>query len=74
MRNSVESIVAEFRRDRLGCFLSGFTSAFNLRGNIGFPDVSRGLARDAEALRGDWYKVGSDLWRTMGRVTADEYK
>jgi len=71
MNNGIKSIVANFRSSRLANFLSGYASAFNLRGDIGFPDVSHGFARDREALRGDWYRIGSDLSRVMDREGAD---
>jgi hypothetical protein len=71
MYNSMDAIIDGFSKDRMGSFLSGYTSAFNLCGDIDFPDVSRGLERDAAALRKDWYKVGSDMSRAMERVDCE---
>jgi hypothetical protein len=48
-------------------FLKGFVSAFDITGQtlLDIPDLRNGFQRDAEALRGDWQRVGSDLRRAM---------
>jgi len=54
----------------LSAFLKGFASAFDITGQtlITFPDLSKGLQRDAEALRGDWQRIGIDLRIAMDSI------
>ena len=44
-------------------FFKGFASAFDITGQtlLDVPDFRSGFQRDAEALKGDWRRVGSDL-------------
>jgi hypothetical protein len=52
---------------KLPTFLKGFASAFDVTGQafVDFPDFNTGFQRDAEALRGDWRRVGNDLRTAM---------
>jgi len=56
-----------FANIKLPTFLKGFASAFDITGQtlLDIPDFSRGFQRDAEALRGDWQRVGSDIKQAM---------
>jgi hypothetical protein len=55
---------------RLPTFLKGFASAFDITGQTLFdlPDFNTGFQRDAEALRGDWRRIGIDLKSAMDSV------
>jgi hypothetical protein len=55
---------------KLPTFLKGFASAFDITGQtlLDFPDFSNGFQRDAEALRGDWRRVGNDLRAVMNSL------
>ena len=52
---------------KLPSFLKGFVSAFDITGQtlLDIPDFNTGFQRDAQALRGDWQKVGGDLRKAM---------
>jgi len=55
---------------KLPAFLKGFASAFDISGLtlLEIPDFTTGFQRDAEALRGDWRMVGSDIRKSMDSV------
>ena len=54
---------------RIKEFLKGFASAFDITGSFfKFPDYSKGVARDREALSQDWSRIGGDFRRAMGIV------
>jgi len=57
---------------KLPTFLKGFASAFDITGQtlLDLPDFNTGFQRDAEALRGDWQRVGNDLRAAMGSFRA----
>jgi len=52
---------------KLPTFLKGFASAFDITGQtlFDFPDFNTGFQRDAEAIRGDWRRVGNDIRAAM---------
>ena len=52
---------------KIPTFLKGFASAFDITGQtlLDVPDLRTGFQRDAEALRGDWQRVGGDLRQAM---------
>jgi len=54
----------------LSAFLKGFVSVFDITGQtlVSFPDLSKGLQKDAEALRGDWQRIGIDFRIAMDTV------
>jgi len=50
-------------------FVDGLARVLDMSGALGWsPEVLRSPAADAEALRGDWQRVGADLWRAVERV------
>jgi len=55
---------------KLPTFFKGFASTFDITGQtlLDFPDFSTGFQRDAEALRGDWQRVGNDLRVAMDSI------
>ena len=54
-------------------YLVGASGIFDFFGNIAWSQVSTMKNRtDAEALAGDWYAVGDDLRRAMGRYPIPE--
>jgi len=52
-------------------FLEGFASAFDFSGGSSLPNYSRGFERDAEALAGDWWRVGDNLRAAMGQIDVE---
>jgi hypothetical protein len=56
-----------FTNIKLPTFLTGFASAFDITGQtlLDIPDFSTGFQRDAQALQGDWQRVGNDIRKAM---------
>jgi hypothetical protein len=57
--------------DKIAAFLRGFASAFDLSGTafIELPDLSAGFEQDAQALHGDWQRIGGDIRSAMDQVS-----
>jgi hypothetical protein len=58
------------KNGKVGAFLDGFMSAFDLSGQafISIPDLNAGFQADREAIRGDWQRVGDDMRRAMNMM------
>jgi hypothetical protein len=57
-------------------FLNGWVSAFDVTGQSllrTLPDFSGGFERDAQALAGDWQRVGQDMRNAMNIVAQEMY-
>jgi hypothetical protein len=59
------------RLNIIQAFLRGFASAFDLSGTtfIDIPDLSAGFEQDAQALQGDWQRIGADIRVAMDQVS-----
>ena len=64
----------QFIMYKLPSFWKGYTSAFDTSGQtlLLIPDLNTGFQRDAEALRGDWKRIGNDLRKTMDMVVREQ--
>ena len=60
----------QFINFKLPSFWKGYASAFDISGQslLAIPDLSTGFQRDAEALRGDWQRIGNDMRKAMNIV------
>ena len=62
--------VIQFFTFKIPSFWKGYASAFDISGQslLTIPDLSTGFQRDAEALRGDWQRIGNDMRKAMNIV------